>query len=171
MTTNNVSSLTPMSASVIRVSENTAARFVANYENGSDDWHDLRATGIGGSEVGAICGLNRWESAFSLWAKKTGQIADTFTGNEATEWGNRLEPVIIDKFADEHPELVVHENVGTWAHPEREWQLANPDAIFETLDGEFGIIEVKTAQFEDDWNPIPPSYRAQVQWYLSLIHI
>lgn len=179
MTSNTLSNLTPKSAAIIRVSENTKARFVANLENGSDEWHQLRATGIGGSEVGTICGLNKWESAYRLWAVKTGQLEDTFTGNEATEWGNRLEPVILDKFADEHPEMIVHENVGTWAHPDRDWQLANPDAIFEEWVGEdpdldedqkvtrFGIIEVKTAQFEDDWNPIPPQYRAQVQWYLQ----
>lgn len=179
MTINRVAGLTPVSASITRVSQETQARFIANFENGSDEWHELRATGIGGSEVGTICGLNKWESAYRLWALKTGQLEDTFTGNEATEWGNRLEPVILDKFADEHPEMIVHENMGTWAHSERDWQLANPDAIFEEWVGEdpslgedqkvsrFGILEVKTAQFEDDWKPIPPSYRAQVQWYLQ----
>lgn len=146
----------------------TDAVFMAAHENGTQEWHDLRASGIGGSEVAVICGLSKWESAFTLWAKKTGRIEESFTGSEAMEWGNRLEPVIIDKFEDEHPEFIVHREVGTWHHPEREWQRANPDAIFQAGD-EFGIIEVKTSQFEDDWRDgVPRYYEAQVQWYLQV---
>ena len=146
----------------------TNAVFLASHENGTPEWHDLRSSGIGGSEVAIICGLSKWESAFTLWAKKTGRIEESFTGSEAMEWGNRLEPVIIDKFADSHPELVIHRDVGTWHHPDREWQRANPDGIFQDGD-EFGIIEVKTSQFEDDWRDgVPRYYEAQVQWYLQV---
>lgn len=146
----------------------SAAVFIGNAPNGSPEWHQLRAGGIGGSEVGTILGLNKWESAYTLWAKKTGQIQDSFTGNEATEWGTRLEPVIVDKFASEHPDLTVHRDVGTWHHPNADWQRANPDAIYQDGD-RFGIVEVKTAQFEDDWNDgVPRHYEAQVQWYLHV---
>lgn len=166
--------------SVARVAKETHAVFIANYPSGSPEWHALRATGIGGSEVGTICGLNKWESAYRLWAVKTGQIEESFTPNEAMEWGTRLESVILDKFADSHENIKLHRNVGTWHHPDREWQLANPDAIFEQYVGEdpdlgedqklieFGIVEVKTAQYEDDWKDgVPAYYRTQVQWYLS----
>ena len=150
------------------ISDRTAAKFIANHENGSQEWHDLRATGIGGSEVGTICGLNKWESAYTLAAKKLGKIPADFKTSEAMEWGTRLEPVILEKFEDEHPELTVHKDVGTWQHAEREWQIANPDGIFETAAGELGIIEVKTAQFEDDWAAgVPAYYETQVQWYLQ----
>lgn len=157
-----------------RIGEGDASAFrtdavhLGTAENGSEEWHTLRAGGIGGSEVGTILGLNKWESAFTLWAKKTGRIEDTREPSEAMEWGNRLEPVILDKFADNHPELNVHRNVGTWHHRDREWQRANPDAIFQAEGNEFGIIEVKTAQFEDDWSEgVPRYYETQVQWYLQ----
>lgn len=147
----------------------TQARFVANLQNGSREWLELRKTGIGGSDIGTILGFNKWESPYSLWAKRTGLISSEIEPSEAMEWGNRLEPVILDKFADEHPELTLLRDVGTWAHPDRSWQLANPDAIFKTQDGEFGIVEVKTAQYEDDWvEGVPPHYEAQVQWYLDV---
>ena len=150
------------------VSRSTDAVFLANHENGSEEWLELRRSGIGGSEVGTIMGLNRWESAFTLWAKKTGRITETVQPNEAMEWGNRLEPVVLDKFQDLHPDLVVHRDVGTWRHIERDWQIANPDAVFENENGEFGIIEIKTAMYEDDWSDgVPRSYMAQVQWYMS----
>ena len=46
------------------------------YDSGSAEWNELRSKGIGGSEIGTIMGFNPWESAFALWAKRTGQIPD-----------------------------------------------------------------------------------------------
>jgi putative phage-type endonuclease len=143
------------------------AERIGVFESGSQEWLDLRGSGIGGSDVGTICGLNKWESPFTLWAKKTGKISSEIPDNEAMEWGRRLESVILDKFTDAHPELQVMRDVGTWRHKDRHWQIANPDALF--FDGEaYGVIEVKTAQYEDDWSDGPPlSYQSQVQWYLQ----
>ena len=60
-----------------------------------EEWLEVRKSGIGGSEVAAICGLSKWESAYTLWLRKTGQVEDKdLSGNEAVEWGNRLEPVV-----------------------------------------------------------------------------
>lgn len=148
----------------------TSAVLLGNVQNGSDEWHAIRSTGIGGSEVAAIVGCSRWESAFTLWAKKTGRIeVEKFAPSEAAEWGNRLEPVILDKFEDEHPEFEIIRDVGTWHHKDRRWQIANPDAIaIEKNTNEPIIIEVKTAQYEDDWSDGPPVYyMTQVQWYLQ----
>ena len=152
------------------VAENivTRATLRGSFASNTPEWHALRATGIGGSEVGTICGLNKWESPFTLWAKKTGRIESSIPTSEAMEWGTRLEPTILDKFEDEHPELTVLRNVGTWSDPNYPWALANPDAIY-VRDGKYGIIEVKTAQFEDDWSDgVPAYYRTQVLWYLSI---
>lgn len=155
------------------------ARWVGTFENQSPEWHEMRATGIGGSDVGTIAGCNPWQSGFTLWAKKTGRIDDAVALNDAMEWGTRLESVIIDKFVDEHPEFKVWRDVGTWVHEDRDWQIANPDAIleFSTEDPALGedqvchdyaILEIKTARYEDDWvDGVPPYYRTQVQWYLQ----
>lgn len=149
------------------VTYNTQAIHIGTHYDGSEEWHELRAGGIGGSEIGTILGLNRWDSPYSLWAKKTGKIERT-PQNDAMEWGHRLEPVILDKFEDNHPDLIVHRDMGTWHHPERPWQRSNPDALFEDSEGNFGIIEVKTAMYEEDWKDgIPRQYEAQVQWYLD----
>lgn len=156
-----------------------AARLIGNYENGTDAWHELRATGIGGSDIAAICKVSKWTSPFTLWAKKTGRIDDNYTPSEAAEWGNRLEAVVLDKFEEEHPEYVLHRNPGTWANEERPWQLANPDAIYEYYQEDpalnedqetrgYGIVEVKTSRYEDDWTDgVPVYYATQVQWYLQ----
>lgn len=150
------------------VAKKTHAVFLANLENGSEEWKELRQSGVGGSDVGTICGFNRWSSAYTLWAQKTGKIERDIASSEPMEWGTRLESVILDKFEETHSDLILHREIGTWHHPERPWQLANPDAIFEDEDGNLGIVEVKTATYEDDWkNGVPVYYRTQVQWYLA----
>lgn len=148
--------------------------FLGNFENGSAEWHNLRAgANIGGSDVSTICGVNPWDSAFSLWAVKAGKLESTFEGNAATEWGSILEPVIMDKFMREHSELEVYASPGTFRHQDRHWQIANPDGIYKNAAGEYGIIEIKTASYEDDWKDnrggwkVPVYYATQVQWYLQ----
>lgn len=143
------------------------ARFIAHLENNSPEWHQLRMTGIGGSDIAAICRTSPWTSPMALWAKKTGRLPDDFTPSEAAEWGTRLESAIVQKFADSHPELEVLTDAGTWCHEDREWQLANPDALLYDGDKHY-ILEIKTAQFEDDWNDgVPAWYRTQIQWYMQ----
>lgn len=154
-----------------------SARFIGRYETGSEEWHYLRRLGIGGSDISSIVGCNPWSSAYHLAAVRLGKIEDTFKGNEATEWGHLLEPVIIDKFESKH-DYTVHRDVGTWHSEEHPFQLANPDAVLYR-DGEYAILEIKTARYEDDWKVpasedelgdaygVPPYYRTQVQWYLQ----
>lgn len=149
------------------------------FDNTDPQWHALRAEGIGGSEVGTIAGLNKWESAYTLWAKKCGLISSDIPKSEAMEAGTRLEKVIVEWFADEMPELQIDPNVGTWMG-DLGWDHANPDAIYVDAQGECGLIEIKTARFEDDWivpakgvagsvDGIPKHYATQVQWYLRIL--
>jgi putative phage-type endonuclease len=146
------------------------AVFLGQFESNTPEWHQLRSGNrIGGSDVSTICGVNPWESPFTWWAKKTKRIEDNFEPNEAMEWGSRLESVILDKFADNHPELVITPSPGTFHHNERDWQIANPDAFAHDPEtSEDIIIEIKTARYEDDWLAgVPAYYKTQVQWYLQ----
>ncbi len=150
------------------------AYFAGAYDSHQPEWHELRKGRIGGSMVGTIAGLNKWESAVTAFYKFTNQIPDEVPDTAAMEWGRRLEDVIITKFEDEHPELKVHRNVGTWISKENDWQLANPDALLER-DGELGVLEIKTAAYKDDWVDqngelmVPLYYQTQVQWYLATL--
>jgi putative phage-type endonuclease len=146
-----------------------AAELVGVFEPGSQEWHDLRRQGIGGSEIGVIAGLSKWQSAYSLWATKTGKIVEDYTDNDAMLWGRILEPVILDRFKTLHPDLDVTPGDGQYRNIDNPWQFANPDGFFETADGERGIIEIKTAMYEEEWaNGIPKTYMAQIQWYLRV---
>jgi len=145
------------------------ARLIGNFESNSPEWHSVRSAGIGGSDVAAIVGASPWNSPFKIWAVKTGVLTDEVTQSEPMEWGTLLEPVIMEKFKREHPEFTVWASPGTWAHLERPWQLANPDGIYTAPDGSNGIIEIKTARYEDDWaNGVPLYYQTQVNWYCSV---
>ena len=152
-----------------------AADLVGTYEANSPEWHEARSGKIGGSQVGTIAGLNKWESPYTAWAKFTGKIPSEIPDNAAMEWGRRLEAVVIDKFRDDHPEMFVISEAGTWVNKERPYQLANPDALLEH-DGQVSVLEIKTARYPDDWGPsgsgpegVPPYYLTQVQWYMSCL--
>ncbi len=145
------------------------AVFLGTFEDGSDEWHEVRSDGIGGSEIGTIMGLNPWESAYALWAKRTGQIENNFTGNTATEVGKWLEGPIIDRFAQKHPELEVF-SAGTYASKEMRFLHANPDALARHREtGEWFVIEAKTAKYP--WESVPAHYISQVQHYMDVMGI
>ena len=145
---------------------------LGTFESGSPEWHALRNQGIGGSLVGTIAGLNKWESCYTAWAKHTGKIDSEISDSPAMEWGRRLESVVLDKFKDSHPELEVLDEVGTWQNSERPYQIANPDGIGMDEHGNLVVIEIKTARFPDDWEKgVPLYYLTQVQWYLSCLGI
>ena len=48
------------------------------------EWLSLRGNYIGGSDAGAVVGLNPYKSAYALWAEKTGQTPP-FNGTVITE--------------------------------------------------------------------------------------
>jgi putative phage-type endonuclease len=146
------------------------AVLLGDFANGSQEWHDLRNEpgAVGGSDIAAITGLSAWESAITKWAKKTGQIPDEVTPNMSMKLGTKLEAPILDLFADEHPELEIYET-GTWANKENPWARSNPDGLYKTADGEWGIVEVKFSR--DYWTGVPQAYRAQVLWYMKVFGI
>ena len=146
------------------------AVLLGDFANGSQEWHDLRDEpgAIGGSDIAPIAGLSQWESAITKWAKKTKQIPDDITPNMSMRLGTKLEAPILEIFTEEHPELTVFET-GTWANKEHPWARSNPDGIYQTEDGHFGIVEVKFSR--DYWTAVPQAYRAQVLWYMKVFGI
>ena len=58
------------------------------------EWLAEREKGIGASDVAAILGLSPWETAYSLWLKKTHQV-EPEPENEAMLMGHLLEEVVV----------------------------------------------------------------------------
>lgn len=142
-------------------------RYVSNYESSMQEWHDERAKGIGGSEVGSIVGLNPYESAFTLWQKKKGHIDGTVEPNWSIRFGNAFERPILELFEEEHPELEIYET-GTFHNKHENWMHANPDGLaWNRETEEWEIVEVKTSR--NPWDEPPPQYKAQVMWYMAVL--
>lgn len=81
------------------------AKILIETENLSyEEWLLHRRNGIGGSDLAAICGISKWRTPMHVYLEKLGETPEEQMG-EAAEWGTRLEPLVADKFASEHPEL------------------------------------------------------------------
>jgi len=155
---------------IAELSEVLTAKYLGTASPGSREWDLFRRDRLGGSEIAAIAGESKYESAYSLWAKKLNLIPSHVPDNEPMYWGRTLEPVIIDRFANDNPDFRMFRDVGTWVNKQRDWMLANPDAIYQTPAGEYRVLEIKTARYEDDWrNGVPKYYQTQVQWYLATL--
>ena len=145
------------------------AKLVGVFENGSDDWHAARKDSIGGSEVGTILGLNPYESAYALWAKKTGKIPSQIQENWAIRFGKAFESPILQLWAEEHPEFDVYET-GTYQDGHCGYLHANPDALARHKEtGEWIVIEVKTSR--NSWDYPPLAYIAQVMHYMGVLKV
>lgn len=157
------------------------AVFVTMTKVHSKEWHSRRAEGYGGSDVAAIVGCSKWSSRTSLWSERVGRVPRMDDGKNAAQkrWGQRLEHVVIEEFAERHPELVVViwplGLSASFSHVDRPWQIAQPDGLWwNPATGEWGLIEAKTARYDDEWKDpdlgltiVPVYYLTQVQWYLD----
>jgi len=134
-----------------------------------EEWLLHRRNGIGGSDVAAICGLSKWRSPYQVYLEKQG-TAPEISSTEAAEWGTRLEPLIADKFSDEHPEWAITEKKVIYCHPDNQWATGNLDRMIICPFRGRGILEIKTASeyLKQDWDDgnIPDYYYVQLQWYL-----
>lgn len=146
--------------------------FEAYRMESDEDWLEFRNKGVGGSEVSAIMGITKYRTPVEVWMEKTGRKEPTdLSDKEAVEWGNRLEAIIREKFAEMHPELTVDEGDATFVSKERPWAHANLDGMVRSIDGEWGILEIKTVgkNRERDWaDGVPDYYMTQVTHYLSV---
>lgn len=118
---------------------------------------------IGGSDVAAILGLNRYKTAYEVWEEKKHNIK-TFEGNQATEWGKKLEPVIISHF-EQLNNVKVFDNNARYTSNEYDFLGCHPDGIC-TINNENVLIEVKTVSTDayKFWgNSLPKEYYCQVQ--------
>ena len=149
------------------VTENNQNTRVLGYDN-EDDWHELRAKRIGGSDIGAIIGVNPYKSIVDVYVDKT--EGSNFKGNELTHWGHMLEGTILKEFSNKHKELIVYEVPYSVVN---DFLIANLDgALKDKETGDYGVLEIKTTSLwnKKDWEDdvIPQYYYAQVQHYLML---
>lgn len=131
------------------------------------EWLALRKNGIGGSDAGAICGLNPYSSPMSVYYEKTQNETEDYD-NEAMRQGRDLEDYVARRFTEETGKKVRRSNMMYWseAHP---FMYANVDRL---IVGEDAGLECKTASpySEDKWKDgkIPEHYQLQCHHYMAV---
>lgn len=145
-----------------------------------DAWLAARTRGIGGSDVGSICGVNPWSSALQVYFNKTGQFQEEREPSEASKermhFGHVLEPVVANEFEERNPGLHCVEANCSFKSVRHEFLLANVDRfVVDDNDNIVGILECKTAgaQMASEWEAgdLPLSYYYQVQHYMYVTGI
>lgn len=131
------------------------------------EWLRLRKTGIGGSDAGAVCGLNPYSSAMKVFQDK---ISDTVeeADNEAMRIGHDLEDYVAKRFM-EATGLKVRKSNFMYRSVEHPYMLADVDRL---IVGEDAGLECKTASAysADKWSDgnIPLHYVMQCYHYMAV---
>lgn len=132
-----------------------------------EEWLNLRKTGIGGSDAGAICGLNPYSNAISVYRDKTSdEVIDI--DNEAMRQGRDLEEYVAQRFMEETGLKVRRSNV-MYQSTENPFMIADVDRL---VVGEDAGLECKTASVynADKWKDetIPDHYLIQCYHYMAV---
>lgn len=131
-------------------------------------WLQARTQGIGGSDVSAIAGLNKWKSAVQVFLEKTQAIEKEDIQSESAYFGNVLEEVVAREFS-KRTDLKVQRRNAILQHPEYPWMLANVDRL---IVGEKIGLECKTASeyLKKEWEDeeVPAAYLLQCQHYMAV---
>jgi len=134
-------------------------------------WLEARRLGIGGSDVGAIIGVNSYRTPLDVYLDKTGQAPLETEESAPMYWGNVLEEVVAQEFAKRTGKTIRRRN-SSFVHGEFGFLRANIDRY---IVGEKSILECKTAgEFtkgdwgEDGTDEIPFAYLVQIYHYMTV---
>jgi len=181
--------------------DSIAAKLNAKVESFAtrEEWLAARRTyGIGSSDVPAILGISRFQSALALYHEKKGLKAPSPATEEQRRWGQILEEPIAQRFALETKRPVYNPNDGDFKilrRTDRPFMIASVDRIqicdahnamsqgFVLAEGMtpapaegMGILEIKNAHLmmRDEWqgehanNQPPVEYQVQLQHQLAV---
>ena len=137
------------------------------------EWHAVRRSGIGGSDVAAILGMHRYKGPLHVWEEKHGR--GDHSDSEAAYCGRKFEGVIAEMFGD-RTGLELVPTPGTFQHIERPWMLANIDRLVIERTPVLGYpdlvpLEVKNRseyQLKDWAEDAPDEPALQAHWYTAV---
>lgn len=144
-----------------------------------------RMTGLGGSDIGAILGLNPWRTPWQVYQEKIGEAAP-FDGNLQTRFGTHAEEFVAREYCQQtgrqvqrfnsmlrHPEVPLIGHVDRLVVPEGQKRASYKSEIRTELG-----LEAKTASAfatgrGSDWgesgsDQVPESYLVQCAVYMAL---
>lgn len=132
-----------------------------------ESWLRYRKQGIGGSDAGAVCGLNPYRTAIQVYYDKTSDTIEEFD-NESMRQGRELEEYVARRFCEASRKKVRRANA-MFYDEKNSFMLADVDRM---IVGENAGLECKTASpyIADHWRDdnIPLSYLIQCYHYMSV---
>ena len=143
-----------------------------------EEWLKLRKSGLGGSDAGAVCGVNPYSSPMKVYLDKISEKTEQFD-NEAMRQGRDLEEYVAKRFTEETG-LLVRRSRKLYRSRNHPFMLADIDRL---IVGEEAGLECKTANaFQaEQWKSgaIPSHYLMQCihymavtgkkRWYLAVV--
>lgn len=132
-----------------------------------EEWLRYRKLGIGGSDAGALCGLNPYSTAMSVFMDKTSDDTDNYD-NESMRQGRDLEDYVAQRFTEATGLKVRRVNAINY-HEDYPHLLANVDRM---IVGQNVGLECKTTNIlnADKWkdNDVPAHYQIQCHHYMAV---
>ena len=142
-------------------------KLVSTLNLSHEEWLRYRKLGIGGSDAGAVCGLNPYRTAMQVYFDKTSDAVEN-TDNEAMRQGRDLESYVAQRFMESTRKKVRRSNA-IFRHENYPFLLANVDRM---VSGENAGLECKTASpyVADQWKDgqIPLHYQIQCYHYMNV---
>ena len=132
-----------------------------------EEWLRYRKGGIGGSDAGAVCGLNPYRTAMEVYYDKTSDEIEEMD-NEAMRQGREFEEYVARRFMEATGKKVRRANA-LYYDERYPFMYADVDRL---VVGENAGLECKTASpyMADQWKggKIPLSYQIQCYHYMSV---
>lgn len=142
-------------------------KLVSTLNLDKESWLKYRKQGIGGSDAGAVCGLNPYRTAIQVYYDKTSDLIED-VDNEAMRQGRELEEYVARRFCEASGKKVRRANA-MFYDEKNPFMIADVDRM---IVGENAGLECKTASpySEEKWrdDKIPLSYQLQCYHYMSV---
>lgn len=131
-------------------------------EQRSPEWYKMRENMITASDWASAINLNPYSNRKKLLLKKLGHEGSQFSGNSATRWGQKYEPVATLIYETREEKEIIE--FGCIPHPTIDFLGASPDGI--TPDGV--MVEIKCPPRRKITGIPPIYYWCQVQGQLEV---
>lgn len=143
-----------------------------------EEWLAERNKSLGGSDVGAVLGMNTYSSPYTIWAEKTGKLPP-FEGNEWTRLGNDLEGYVAQRFSEASGLKLINDSA-TWRNDKHPHLHANFDrkvvgmkaGVECKLTSEMNAKKYKDGEFPDRFYAQCVEYLCVTEferWYLAVL--
>ena len=131
-----------------------------------EEWLAWRRKGIGGSDVPAILGFNKYKGVIDVWLDKLNK-SEPVQENKPMKWGKMIEKLLAESFMKETGKKLRQSNA-IYQHDTYYFMLANIDRL---VVGENAGWEGKTvnARYKDDGR-CPIEYWLQCQHYMEVLN-